>query len=65
MGDVRPVATRVVPIVTRSVCEGRLLPRSYAEGGGAMVYYGLPTIWAPEIEPMILDEVSRQLAQPF
>ena len=42
----------------------RVLAEGGYEGGGAMVYYGLPTVWAPEIEPMILDEVNRQLAQP-
>jgi hypothetical protein len=42
----------------------RVLMEGGYEGGGAMVYYGLPTVWAPEIEPMILDEVSRQLAKP-
>ena len=42
----------------------RVLAEGGYEGGGAMVYYGLPTVWAAEIEPMILDEVSRQLAQP-
>jgi neutral ceramidase len=42
----------------------RVLTEGGYEGGGAMVYYGLPTVWAPEIEPMILDEVSRQLARP-
>jgi neutral ceramidase len=42
----------------------RVLMEGGYEGGGAMVYYGLPTVWAPEIEPMILNEVSRQLAKP-
>jgi neutral ceramidase len=42
----------------------RVLMEGGYEGGGAMVYYGLPTVWAPEIEPRILDEVSRQLAKP-
>ena len=42
----------------------RVLTEGGYEGGDAMVYYGLPAIWAPEIEPLILDEVSRQLAQP-
>jgi hypothetical protein len=26
-----------------------------------MVYYGLPTIWAPEVEETILAEVHRQV----
>ncbi len=39
----------------------RVLAEGGYEGGGAMVYYGLPTVWAPEIETMILSEVGRQL----
>lgn len=42
----------------------RVLAEGGYEGGGAMVYYGLPTVWAPEIEPMILEEVTRQLSKP-
>jgi len=42
----------------------RVLAEGGYEGGGAMVYYGLPTVWAPEIESMILDEITRQLARP-
>lgn len=38
----------------------RVLREGGYEGGGSMVYYGLPTIWAPEIERDILDEVARQ-----
>ncbi len=38
----------------------RVLTEGGYEGGGAMVYYGLPTIWAPEIEALILQEVRRQ-----
>lgn len=42
----------------------RVLAEGGYEGGGAMVYYGLPTTWAPEIESTILNEVARQLASP-
>ncbi len=42
----------------------RVLAEGGYEGGGAMVYYGRPTIWAPEIEQLILDEVTRQLTLP-
>lgn len=42
----------------------RVLAEGGYEGGGAMVYYGRPTIWAPEIEHLILDEVTRQLTLP-
>lgn len=38
----------------------RVLTEGGYEGGGAMVYYGLPTVWAPEIEGLILTEVKRQ-----
>ena len=38
----------------------RVLMEGGYEGGGAMVYYGLPTIWAPEIEETIVAEVHRQ-----
>mgnify|MGYP002527449507 CR=1 FL=1 len=39
----------------------RVLAEGGYEGGGAMVYYGLPTIWAPELENAIAAEVHRQL----
>ncbi len=38
----------------------RVLTEGGYEGGGAMVYYGLPTVWAPEIEGLIMSEVKRQ-----
>ncbi len=40
----------------------RVLREGGYEGGDAMVYYGLPTVWSPEIENMIVAEVHRQLA---
>lgn len=39
----------------------RVLREGGYEGGSSMVYYGLPTIWSPEIEGDILAEVKRQL----
>ncbi len=42
----------------------RVLTEGGYEGGGAMVYYGRPAVWAPEIEQLILDEVTRQLTSP-
>lgn len=39
----------------------RVLAEGGYEGGGAMIYYGLPTVWAPEVEKAIIDEVHRQL----
>lgn len=38
----------------------RVLIEGGYEGGGSMVYYGLPTIWAPEIEELIVAEVAKQ-----
>jgi neutral ceramidase len=40
----------------------RVLAEGGYEGGGAMVYYGQPTVWASEIEQVIVDEVNRQLS---
>jgi hypothetical protein len=40
----------------------RVLLEGGYEGVGAMVYYGLPTSWAPSVEAQIAAEVSRQLA---
>lgn len=31
------------------------------EGGGAMIYYGLPTRWAADAEPRIIEAVSKLL----
>lgn len=39
----------------------RVLGEGGYEGGGAMVYYGLPAAWAPEVERVIVDEVHRQV----
>ena len=39
----------------------RVLREGGYEGGGAMVYYGLPTAWSPDVEKDIIDEVNRQL----
>ncbi|MFO0901799.1 MAG: neutral/alkaline non-lysosomal ceramidase N-terminal domain-containing protein [Pirellulales bacterium] len=36
----------------------RVLQEGGYEGGGAMVYYGLPTVWKPEVESLIVDAVS-------
>jgi len=36
----------------------RVLQEGGYEGGGAMVYYGLPTIWKPEVEQMIVEAVT-------
>ncbi len=39
----------------------RVLTEGGYEGGGAMVYYGQPTAWAPEVEESIIKEVHAQL----
>ena len=38
----------------------RVLTEGGYEGGGAMVYYGLPTIWSEQVEAQIVEEVQRQ-----
>ncbi|HUY35638.1 MAG TPA: neutral/alkaline non-lysosomal ceramidase N-terminal domain-containing protein [Pirellulales bacterium] len=35
----------------------RVLAEGGYEGGGAMVYYGLPAIWGPEVEALIVKQV--------
>jgi hypothetical protein len=39
----------------------RVLREGGYEGGGAMVYYGLPNVWSPDCERLIVEEVHRQL----
>ncbi|MEZ6079978.1 MAG: hypothetical protein R3C56_31180 [Pirellulaceae bacterium] len=39
----------------------RVLAEGGYEGGGAMVYYGLPSVWSPEIENDIVVEAHRQV----
>ena len=41
----------------------RVLTEGGYEGGGAMVYYGLPSHWGPEIEEVIIKQV-KELAKP-
>ncbi len=38
----------------------RVLTEGGYEGGGAMIYYGLPTVWSPEVEEHIVREVKQQ-----
>lgn len=38
----------------------RVLGEGGYEGEGAMVYYGLPSPWAPEVEELIIAEARRQ-----
>jgi hypothetical protein len=42
----------------------RVLAEGGYEGGGAMVYYGQPTVWSEQVEHQIMEEITRQaLAQ--
>lgn len=41
----------------------RVLNEGGYEGGGAMLYYGLPSPWAPDVEERIVEEVCRQFDQ--
>ena len=40
----------------------RVLTEGGYEGGGAMVYYGMPTVWSELVEQQIMAEVNRQAA---
>ena len=39
----------------------RVLREGGYEGATSMIYYGLPTRWAPALEALIVDEVHRQV----
>jgi len=39
----------------------RVLKEGGYEGGGAMVIYGLPSVWGPKVEELIVEEVARQV----
>lgn len=39
----------------------RVLREGGYEGASAMIYYGLPTTWAPEVEELIVREVHAQI----
>ena len=41
----------------------RVLTEGRYEGADAMVYYGLPTRWAPQVEELIVAEVHRQAGE--
>jgi hypothetical protein len=41
----------------------RVLTEGGYEGGGAMVYYGIPTVWSERVEEQIMTEVNRQAAR--
>lgn len=39
----------------------RVLKEGGYEGADAMIYYGLPTVWGPRIEELIVEEVHAQV----
>ena len=39
----------------------RVLTEGGYEGGGAMVYYGLPTVWSEHVEDQIIAEINQQV----
>jgi hypothetical protein len=39
----------------------RVLREGGYEGGGAMIYYGLPTVWGPKTEELIVGAVHEQV----
>jgi neutral ceramidase len=39
----------------------RVLKEGGYEGGGAMVYYGLPTVWGEKVEDVIVAAVHEQV----
>jgi hypothetical protein len=39
----------------------RVLKEGGYEGGGAMVYYGLPTVWGPKVEELVVEAVHEQV----
>jgi len=41
----------------------RVLTEGGYEGGGAMVYYGQPTIWSEQVENQIMAEINRQASK--
>jgi hypothetical protein len=40
----------------------RVLKEGGYEGGGAMLYYGLPTVWGPRVEELIVAAAREQAA---
>jgi hypothetical protein len=41
----------------------RVLKEGGYEGGGAMLYYGLPTVWSPRVEETIVAAVHETARQ--
>jgi hypothetical protein len=41
----------------------RVLKEGRYEGGAAMVYYGLPTVWGPRVEELIVAAAREQVSR--
>jgi sugar lactone lactonase YvrE len=41
----------------------RVLKEGGYEGGGAMVYYGLPAVWGPRVEELIVGAVHKEVKE--
>ncbi len=41
----------------------RVLKEGGYEGASSMIYYGMPTVWGPKVEELIVAEVHRQVKQ--
>jgi len=41
----------------------RVLKEGGYEGASAMIYYGLPTVWGPKVEELIVEEIGKQVKQ--
>jgi hypothetical protein len=41
----------------------RVLKEGGYEGGGSMVYYGLPAVWGTKVEELIVEEIGKQVKQ--
>ncbi len=39
----------------------RVLREGRYEGDASMIYYGLPTVWSPKVEDLLVDEVHQQM----
>lgn len=39
----------------------RVLREGGYEGATSMIYYGLPTTWAPDLERLIVEQVRQQV----
>jgi len=53
--------TAYVNDVMAYIPSARVLKEGGYEGGGAMVYYGLPSVWGKDVEDLIAAEAARQV----